>query len=230
MDMAALAFAFSAGMLASVNPCGFAMLPTFITFYLSADDDPEKELHDRLLSALWLGLCVTAGFLVVFVIAGMVLTAGGRSLIKITPWIGIGVGLLFILLGVRFLFGKGVVLPMPISQLDMTTKGPKGMFLYGIVYAAVSLSCTLPVFLSVFAGSLAVDRWTSAIALFFAYSFGMGTVITTLALASALFQGTVTQYLRRLVPYIKGISALMLILAGIYLIYYQVVLNPFLEI
>lgn len=231
MDGAALVFAFSAGMLASVNPCGFAMLPTFITYYLTGGDDRDNvELYERLARAFWLGVWVTAGFLVVFVIAGIILTAGGRVLIETTPWIGIGVGLILILLGVRFLLGNGIALPIPIPQFDTTTKGPRGMFLYGVAYAAISLSCTLPVFLSVFAGSLAVDEWVSGVALFFAYSFGMGTVITTLALATALFQGAITQYMRRLMPYVKGVSAVALIIAGLYLIYYQVVLNPFLEI
>ena len=30
-----LGFAFAAGMVATVNPCGFVMLPTFLTVYLS---------------------------------------------------------------------------------------------------------------------------------------------------------------------------------------------------
>jgi cytochrome c biogenesis protein CcdA len=231
METTALVFAFSAGMLASVNPCGFAMLPTFITFYLAGDDEQtDSELHERLLRALWLGLWVTAGFLIVFVIAGMILSAGGRALIQTTPWLGIGVGIVLMLLGIRFLVGKAIAFPIPIPQFDTTTRGTKGMFLYGVAYAAVSLSCTLPVFLSVFAGSLAVDEWVSAIALFFAYSLGMGTVITTLALATSVFQSTVTQYLRRLMPYVKGISAIALILAGVYMVYYQIVLNPFLNI
>ena len=45
-------------------------------------------------------------------------------------------------------------------------------------------------------------------------------IITGLALATALFQSTVTQYLRRLMPHIKNVSAVALIIAGIYLIYY----------
>lgn len=226
-----LIFAFSAGMLASINPCGFAMLPTFITYYLAGDDNQaDTELYMRLTRAFWLGLCVTAGFLMVFVIAGVSLTVGGRLLIAITPWIGIAVGLMLIIMGLRFLFGRDIVLPIPVFQFDIRTKGAKGMFLYGVAYAAISLSCTLPIFLSVFAGSLTIDEWASGVALFFAYSFGMGTVVTVLALGSALFQGAITQYVRRLVPYIEGMSAVALILAGIYLIYYEVVLNPFLEL
>jgi len=228
MSGAVIVFAFSAGMLASVNPCGFAMLPTFITYYLSSGDAREgAELNERLLRAVWLGLVVTAGFLVVFVIAGVILSAGGHALMQAIPWIAVLVGVLLVLWGILYLLGRNMIVPIPISQWEFRTQGPRGMFLYGVSYAAVSLSCTLPVFLSVFATSLAEDDWLSASGLFLAYSLGMGTVITTVALAMALFQSTVTRYVRRLMPYVRTVSALALILTGSYLVYYQVVSNPF---
>lgn len=231
MNTATLAFAFTAGMLASVNPCGFAMLPTFITYYLTSDDDTQKsDLNSRLLQALWLGFLVTIGFIVVFVFAGSLLSAGGRVLIEITPWFGIIVGVILILLGIWYLIGNGLPLPIQIPNWDFKAGGAKGMFLYGVAYALVSLSCTLPIFLSVFAGSLASNDITTSITSFFAYSFGMGTVITTLALATALFQNTVATYLRKAMKYVKVVSAIALIITGIYLVYYQVVLNPFLTI
>ena len=38
---APLAWAFATGMAATVNPCGFALLPTYLTYYLGLDDgDP----------------------------------------------------------------------------------------------------------------------------------------------------------------------------------------------
>lgn len=230
MSNAAIVFAFSAGMLASVNPCGFAMLPTFITYYLSSGDErDDAELNERLFRALWLGVVVTAGFLVVFVIAGVILSIGGHALTEATPWIGVAVGLLLVILGILYLLDRGVTLPISIPDWEFRTQGPRGMFLYGVAYAAVSLSCTLPVFLSVFATSLSSNDWVSASALFLAFSLGMGTVITTLALATALFQSTVTRHLRRLMPHVKFVSAIALVLAGSYLVYYQIVLNPFLD-
>ncbi|MBZ0305960.1 MAG: hypothetical protein K8I82_07830 [Anaerolineae bacterium] len=229
MNEAALLFAFSAGILASINPCGFAMLPTFITFYLARDSNQEPiELHQRLLRAFLLGIWVTGGFLLVFVTVGIIFAVGGRALIEITPLIGIIVGIILILAGLQSLLRDGLPLPIPIPEFSTKSKSPKAMFMYGIAYATVSLSCTLPIFLSVFAGSLVLDQWTSAVALFFAYSFGMGTVITTLALATALFQGAILQYLRRIIPHVKMISSVALIITGIYLVYYQVILNPFL--
>ncbi|QPC83040.1 cytochrome c biogenesis protein CcdA [Phototrophicus methaneseepsis] len=228
MTIAALSFAFSAGMLASVNPCGFAMLPTFITFYLTDDSNQKQELSDRLLRALWLGILVTLGFIIVFVVAGFVLSLSGRLLITVTPWLGVFIGVLLIGLGLWTLLGKSLTVVIPLPDWEIRSQSPRGMFLYGVAYALVSLSCTLPVFLSVFAGALASNDWLATGSLFVAFSFGMGMVVTTLALATALFQTTVTKQLRRLMPYVKMLSAIALIIAGSYLVYYQVVLNPFL--
>jgi len=36
---APLAFAFGAGMVATVNPCGFAMLPAYLSFFLGIEDE-----------------------------------------------------------------------------------------------------------------------------------------------------------------------------------------------
>jgi len=226
MTVAELAFAFSAGMVASINPCGFAMLPTFITFYLSGDDAQKQVgLDRRLLRAMRIGIGVTAGFLLVFVTMGTVLSAGGRSVVQIAPWLGIVVGISLIGLGLRYLVGQGITVPIPIPQWEFRTRQLRAMFLYGIAYALVSLGCTLPIFLSIVAGSLVADGWLSIGALFLAYSLGMGAVITTLALATALFEGVVVQHFRRLMPRVKLVSALALMAAGGYLVYYQVVLN-----
>ena len=38
---APLALAFTAGMVATVNPCGFAMLPAYLSFFLGLEGDDD---------------------------------------------------------------------------------------------------------------------------------------------------------------------------------------------
>ena len=227
MNNLPIVFAFTAGMLASVNPCGFAMLPTFVGFYLTGGDGeaPQSRIV-RLVRAVRLGVLVTVGFLVVFVLAGLLFSAGGRFLVQVAPWFGVIIGILLILIGIATLLGRSVSLPIPIPQWQFQTRTPRSMVLYGVAYALVSLGCTLPVFLSVFAGALATSGIFATGILFLAYSLGMGTVITGLAIATVVFEGVVTKQFRRLMPYVKVVSAAALILAGAYLVYSQVVLNP----
>ena len=218
-----LIFAFSAGMLATVNPCGFAMLPSFVAYYLGADEAGfgETPVPARLLQGLAVGLTVTLGFLLVFSMVGLVLGLGGRALLRWLPWAALAVGIGLVLLGVRLLLGKAVVISLPSLVGNVRRRGFRPMFLYGIGYAVASLSCTLPIFLVVVGGSLAAVGLVAAIATFVAYGLGMGTVLMALAVGAAVFRGLVAQRLRVLLPCVERLSALLLVAAGGYLIYYQ---------
>ena len=48
---APLALAFASGMVAAVNPCGFAMLPAYVSFFLGMEGDrePSQRRANRLL-------------------------------------------------------------------------------------------------------------------------------------------------------------------------------------
>jgi hypothetical protein len=43
----------------------------------------------------------------------------------------------------------------------------------------------------------------------------------SVALGAALFKGIVAQWFRRLLPYMNTVGALLLIIAGIYLVWFQ---------
>jgi len=70
-----LALAFAAGMVAPVNPCGFALLPAWIT--LSAGDARTHALQARLIRALNAGLALTIGFAGTLVVVGLVVSGSG---------------------------------------------------------------------------------------------------------------------------------------------------------
>ncbi|MDA1129498.1 MAG: hypothetical protein O2913_12495 [Chloroflexi bacterium] len=57
---------------------------------------------------------------------------------------------------------------------------------------------------------------------FIGYALGMGAVLVAVTVCAAMFRGVVAQWLRRAVPYVHRMSALFLMGAGSYLIYYWV--------
>ena len=63
--------------------------------------------------------------------------------------------------------------------------------------------------------------------MFSVYAFGMATVLVGVALETAILKGAVAQWFRKLLPYVYRVSAVMLILAGLYLIWYQSRYIPF---
>jgi cytochrome c-type biogenesis protein len=83
-------FAFGVGMVAAVNPCGFAMLPAYLSLYLGAheEDFGKRSSMSRLLRALLVGVVVSSGFVLLFGLAGLVISAGGTLLLDVMPTLG----------------------------------------------------------------------------------------------------------------------------------------------
>jgi hypothetical protein len=84
-----LGFAFSAGMVSSVNPCGFAMLPAYLGLFLGDPSGQEAGLTSRIERASLVSAVVTAGFVFVFVVIGVPIGLGVRKLVDVFPWIGL---------------------------------------------------------------------------------------------------------------------------------------------
>ena len=55
MSIEALAFPFSVGMLAAFNPCGFAMLPTYIGYFIGTGETEQPTRVRAITRGLWVG-------------------------------------------------------------------------------------------------------------------------------------------------------------------------------
>jgi len=216
-------YAFAAGMVASVNPCGALMLPSYIFFQLGAKDEDDLPTVERVLKALRLAIATTAGFAVIFGVVGVVVSVGGRWLTDFFPYAGLVIGAAMVGLGLWLLISHRSLGILAASRVSVTPeRSLKNMFLFGIAYAVSSLSCTLPIFLVVIGSALAARDWLSSLAQFLGYALGMGVVIGIVTIGTSLFRQAVERSLRRVMPYVHRVSALFLVGAGIYLIYYWI--------
>jgi cytochrome c-type biogenesis protein len=217
---AALPFglAFGAGMVAAVNPCGFAMLPAYLSLYLGAEEEgfAERSAVRRALRALLVGLTVSMGFVAVIALAGAVISAGGTVLIGALPVLGVLVGEALIVIGLwLFLGGRspyiGVLFRLAVHLGDPRRVGVRGFFffwpslrhrLFGVHASGVAGS-------GITAGSVA----TGALR-FVSYALGMASFMVTLTLSLAFFKKGVLKPLRGVMPYVRQVSAVLLVLAG----------------
>ena len=87
-----------------------------------------------------------------------------------------------------------------------------------ILVHSTSLGCTLPIVLIAVGTALAAGP-VGSLALFAAYRLGLGLVLTAVALGAALVRGVVSTTLRRALPYVQQVSALLLVVAGGYLLW-----------
>lgn len=217
-------YAFAAGMVASVNPCGALMLPSYIFFQLGSGEAEEKQSPvEQVFKGLRIAMATTAGFGVIFAAAGMVVTAGGRWLTEVFPYAGLIIGLAMIGLGIWLLRTHRSLGILAASRVAVNPERSLwNMFLFGIAYAISSLSCTLPIFLVVVGSALGSGDWRSSFAQFMGYALGMGAVITIITIGTLLFRQALENWLRKLIPHVHRLSALFLIGAGAYLVYYWV--------
>ena len=212
------ALAFTAGLVATLNPCGFAMLPAYLSYFLGLDEDVEVAAGASARHALRVGAVVSAGFLLVFGAAGILLTLGVRAVVDALPWLAMVVGVGVVGLGITLLAGREVRVRLPRTDRSPHGRGSAGVFWFGVSYAIASLSCTLPIFLVVVAGTIPQLGLLAGIATFLVYGLGMSTLLVFVTLSVALGKRTLLTRLRRASAYVGRASGAILVLAGSYLV------------
>ena len=221
---APLGYAFVAGMVASVNPCGFVLLPAYLGYYLG-DDRGARGGTGRTGRALAVSAAVTASFALLFGLAGILAGLAASALSSSLPWIGTAVGVGLILLAGMLASGRELtasLAPCMARHLGTATRnrGLGGYAAYGTAYGLASLGCTLPVFLGVVGTSLQLHGLADAVGQFVLFGIGMGTVLAVLTIATAWFGDGLLRRAQPLRRHISWASAVLLWLAGAYIVYY----------
>ncbi|MCZ3385906.1 MAG: cytochrome c biogenesis protein CcdA, partial [Actinomycetia bacterium] len=90
MDLSTLLVALTAGMVAAFNPCGFALLPAYLVLFLG--DQAGARSTSSVLRALVVGVAVTAGFVAVFGLAGILIAGFAVQVSAWTPYATVVVG------------------------------------------------------------------------------------------------------------------------------------------
>ncbi len=219
-------YAFGAGMVTTVSPCGVAMLPAYISLNLgdpSQEHEPPSSLK-RGARAFLISLAVTLSFVALFAVVGSIVSAGGNFLVRIMPWIAVVIGAALILMGIWITVGGHVYTSLAARLADRLGrargKGIKGFLVFGLAYGIAALSCTLPIFLIVVGSSIALKGFASGLLQFISYALGMGFVITLVTLGTTFFKEVVQRWLRKIAPLVARLSGLLLMFAGSYILYY----------
>lgn len=212
---------FTLGMLALFNPCGFALFPAYIGYFLGVDGaDEESNLLVALNRAQVVALSMALGFIAVFGIIGIALVTFFSTIAQILPWVTLVLGIGLFALGVAMLFGFQPILSLPKLQAGTGSRSMTSMFLFGVSYALASLTCTLALFLSVVGTSTSGDTFGERLGGFLSYSFGMALMAATVTLAVSFGKKGAVSLFRRILPVFNTISAIALVVVGPYLAWY----------
>ena len=216
---APLALAFASGMVATVNPCGFAMLPAYLAYFLGLEGQ-ERDVQAGVSRSLGVGVTVSAGFLLVFGLAGLAIYHLQASIYEWIPWATIVIGLLLVVLGFAMLRGFEPVLRIPKLQRGGRDQDVRSMFLFGVSYAVTSISCALPLFTSAVVGTFRREDVLSSAAVFVAYALGMTLVLVALTVSLGMARHGLVRRLRQALPYVNRVAGALLVVAGLYVAHY----------
>jgi cytochrome c biogenesis protein CcdA len=224
---APIALAFTAGMVATVNPCGFAMLPAYLGYFLGLDPtggNPATPTTTTasLLRALAVGAAVSAGFLGLFALAGVLVSWTSLAVGEISPWFTVVIGAVLLAAGLGFAFGWTPRILLPRLDKGGRDRTLWSMALFGLSYAIASLSCTLPVFTQVVVNSFSRESFIGGVTTFLAYGLGMAMLLIVLTLTLALARQGMVTALRRTLPYIQRVSGAVMALMGAYLVWWGI--------
>jgi cytochrome c-type biogenesis protein len=187
--------ALSAGMVAFLNPCGFALLPSYISHYLGGRAHLRRERWwERALQGLALGGAVSAGFFTVFLLLGIAVSLVGTALGAYFPWAAMLLGLGLMALGIFTLGGRELALPLSF-QVRLSSQGLLFYYLYGISYAIASCGCTLPIFMIYVVRPIFTVGPLNGLLNFIAYALGMTLMMLLLSVSIAYSKGSLDRSL-----------------------------------
>ena len=209
MDLPGLAFAFTAGVLSIFSPCGYALLPGYVSYYLGSDLS--------LVRAVVGGLACTLGLVTVFSVVGALASSLGALMPQLIPLLDILAAVILMVLGVAMLRQANI----PYIQLNVrptTRRGLAGLYMFGLVYGIAGVGCSAPIFLSVLLFAVS-ESWLNGVLTFTVYAIGMGV---PLVLTSILVAEAKVMLIRRIsgaTERLHKLGGTVLILVGLYLFY-----------
>lgn len=218
MISSTVALAFTAGMVATFNPCGFSLLPAYLGGFVASDvlDVPAASRVRRVSKV---SAAVSIGFVLVFGTVGLIIDRIAREITQQLPWVTIVIGALLVAFGVASVAGRLARLPVPVPRLFAGGSGVVPMIAYGMTFAIASLSCTIGPFLAVTGTALDRSAWEAAM-VYGAYALGMGLIVLILTLSTAFVHSSIATNLRKFSRVVPRIGGGLMVFAGSYAIWY----------
>jgi cytochrome c biogenesis protein CcdA len=215
-----MSLSFIRGLVAAVNPCGFILLPTYLMYFLGVSGGAPGTQRASISRALKVSAAVSAGFLLVFLIAGVLAEYFTDWLTGNSKYATGVIAVVLIVLGVAMLFGYKP--PFMTPQIDTGKKDQtvKSMFVYGVAYAIASIGCTIGLFIATVFSTAQVDGFVAGVGNTVAYGAGMALLVSALTVGLAFANTSLLKFLRSAMQYVDKVAAAFVVLSGLYLAWY----------
>lgn len=204
-----------AGVITLLSPCGYALIPAYIGYSVAHGVSPRRALTRSALAS--------AGIILVYALmSGLILLA--RETVRASiPHLALLSGIIIATMGV--LKTSPLTLPSIAPVKTFKPSGDASFLLFGVGYGLGASGCNLPIFISVVIyATLASEAGPLGIML--AYAAGVITPLIIVGTLASLLGQALVRKLGILTHHLHRISGIILIAAGIYMLYYYVAAYP----
>jgi cytochrome c-type biogenesis protein len=193
---------FTIGLLATTSPCILPLYPGFLAF-LGLQTDHGKG------PPRWvLGLAVLAGVMIMMIVLGGAIALLSLPVGSVLAYIIPLSNLILFTLGVLLLLDKNPFKQMLQLRSPVFKNPVISAFIYGLMYGPISLPCSGPLLVSIFAISLSAGETLQRLSTFLWFGLGFGLPLFILAFIAQATQKKFTRWVathNRLINIIGGI-------------------------
>jgi cytochrome c-type biogenesis protein len=223
------ALAALAGVASFFSPCSFPMLPGYMGFFLTLDSKTPGRITKR--RAVLSGALSSLGIILVYGVIAAVLLATAGAAAALVPALMPAVGGLLIVMGaVMFTAVQYNWLVNPFRNLrqrvlpnwtpnEVRTVQAK-LFSYGVGYGAAGFGCVAPPFIAAVLSATVLGGAGAGAAVLAVYAGVVVALMVAITLVLATVGQAAVKKMNRYTETIKRVSAAVLVVAGVYLIYF----------
>jgi cytochrome c-type biogenesis protein len=225
-------YAFLLGVVAAFNPCGFALLPAYLGLYLN-DQEAGEDLSARTKRSLKVSLVVAGSFTVLFGVTGALFSLASTLIVRLLPWVGLGVGVVLIVVGGMTIGGRLITFDATQQVASKLGRGAgtsstRGYAAFGLAYGLASLGCALPLFLALVGTAVVLGGVGSAVLAFVLYGVGMAATLGVLTVLAGIVSFGILSRVRSVGRVVSVVGSVLLLVSGAYVVYYWLTAGRFL--
>ena len=215
-----LLLSFVSGIFATFNPCGFAMLPAYLSLAILGSGNQGRK-KDIVVNALRFSAAMGAGILAVFSLFALVIFPFSTAIQRYLPIVTMVMGGVLLAMGVSIAFGKPIKVFTLWSPRISPNRKRITYFGYGLTFALGSISCTIGPFLAATAAALSTSDFISILLTYVVFGLGISITIAILALITATSNQLLIKRIRNSTRKIELLCGFLLLIVGAYLLYFS---------
>jgi cytochrome c-type biogenesis protein len=211
MDFESIITSLSLGLLSSASPCILPLYPGFLA-YLSGRQEGVANRFGRYSLGVFVLLGVLSMMLALGLLIAVLAISIGSALTIAIPL----ADLLIIALGIALLLNYNPFTALPQIRIPFLKNPYINAFVYGLLYGPITLPCSGPLVVGIFAYSLTAVEVLDRLTVFLWFGLGFGLPLLLLSFLSGALQNWLVRQFARRARLINTIGGVLLIGIGLY--------------